>query len=81
MHLIGTLIARLRSDDSGFAMATVVMGIAVATILAVAAVAATNSDIQLTGRSIDEKRAYEAAQVPRAAGCKPGGLVAAPSSS
>ena len=62
MHLIGTLIARLRSDDSGFAMATVVMGIAVATILAVAAVAATNSDIQLTGRSIDEKRAYEAAQ-------------------
>ncbi|MCA9716359.1 MAG: hypothetical protein KC468_16930 [Myxococcales bacterium] len=27
------------------------------------------------------ERAYEAAQVPRAAGCKPGGLVAAPSSS
>lgn len=63
MHLIGSVKRRLRlGEESGFAMGTVVVGVAVATILAVATVAATNSNVQLTGRSLDEKRAYEAAQ-------------------
>lgn len=63
MHLIKWLSGRLRiAEESGFAMGIVVMGVGVATILAVAAVAATNGDVQLTQRSLDEKRSYEAAQ-------------------
>lgn len=63
MHLIALIMRRLRfGDESGFAMGIVVVGVSVATILAVATVAATNGNVQLTGRSLDEKRAYEAAQ-------------------
>lgn len=63
MHLIERLLLRLRlAEESGFAMGIVVVGVGVATILAVAAVAATNGNVQLTQRSLDEKRSYEAAQ-------------------
>ena len=65
MHLISRLLNGLRrrlDDESGFAMGIVVAGVGAATLLAVAAVAATNSDIRTTQRSIDEKRSYEAAQ-------------------
>lgn len=67
MHLITSTWRRLArrvrlADESGFAMGIVVAGVGAATILAVAAVAATNSNVGLTQRSLDEKRAYEAAQ-------------------
>lgn len=62
MHLIALFLRRLRGDESGFAMGTVLAGIGVTTVLAVATVAATNSNIESTGRSLEEKQAYEAAQ-------------------
>ncbi len=62
MHVITNFLRRLRGDESGFAMATVVAGVGVATLLAVATISATNSNVQITARSLDEKQAYEAAQ-------------------
>lgn len=68
MHLIGglarTLAGRLprAGEESGFAMATVIMGVFLTTLIAVTAVSAVNGDIRLTSRNLDEKRAFEAAQ-------------------
>ena len=64
MHVIKRLTRwiRTREPESGFALPMVIIGVSVSTLVAVASLAAVNGDIQLTGRSLDEKQAYEAAQ-------------------
>jgi hypothetical protein len=54
-------VKRLRSED-GYTMLAVIGAIALITVLVSAAVAATNGDLGLTKRNLDEKRAYAAAQ-------------------
>ena len=43
-------------------MATAMLGLLVVTLALAATVTAVNGDISLTGRDLDQKRAYEAAQ-------------------
>ena len=57
MHL-----RRLASDESGYTMIAVVGAIALVTLLVGAALAATNADLGLVKRDLDDKRAYAAAQ-------------------
>ena len=61
MHVIERLIKRLRSDD-GYTMIAVVAAIALVTTLVGAALAATNRDLGLVRRDLDDKRALAAAQ-------------------
>jgi Tfp pilus assembly protein PilX len=62
MRLIKRLGARLRREQGGYAMIAVVGATAVVTTLVAAALAATNGDLHLTKRDLDDKRAYAAAQ-------------------
>lgn len=50
------------SDESGFAMATVILGVMVATLLVLVAVSAVNGDLRVGRHDLDRKQAYEAAQ-------------------
>ncbi|MBM3667345.1 MAG: hypothetical protein FJW90_07690 [Actinobacteria bacterium] len=62
MHLISDLIARLRRNEDGYTMIAVVGMIALVTTLVGAALAATNGDLRLVRRDLDDKRALAAAQ-------------------
>ena len=53
---------RLARDESGFTMLAVIGAIALVSLLAAAAFAATNSDLNLTSRNLKVQRAYAAAQ-------------------
>ncbi len=57
MHL-----KRLAQEESGYTMIAIVGAIALLTLLMGAALAATNADLNLTKRDLDDKRAYAAAQ-------------------
>lgn len=56
------LIKRLRGEEGGYAMIAVVGATALVTTLVAASLAATNRDLGLTKRDLDDKRAYAAAQ-------------------
>jgi Tfp pilus assembly protein PilX len=60
--MVAGLYRRVARDEDGFTMMAVVGGIALLSLLAAAAVAATNGDLNLTKRDLDQKRAYQAAQ-------------------
>ena len=51
-----------RSGESGFAMATVILGTMVATLIVLVAVTAVQGDLNVGQHDLDRKRAYEAAQ-------------------
>src|SRR5215210_882262 len=53
---------RLRRNEDGHTMIAMVGAIALISLLVGAALAATNGDLRLTRRDLDEKRAYAAAQ-------------------
>ena len=55
-------LGRLRRGEDGYAMAAVMGAMLLVTTLVGAALAATNRDLNLTSRDIDDKRAYSAAQ-------------------
>lgn len=60
-RIIATARRRLGAED-GFTMATAMLATLVVTLALAATVSAVNGDINLTGRDLDQKRAYEAAQ-------------------
>jgi Tfp pilus assembly protein PilX len=53
--------ARLRAEE-GFTLAAVMLGMLLMSMMLAGTVAAVNGDINLTGRDLDRKQAYEAAQ-------------------
>ena len=55
-------LSRLARGEQGFTMIAVVGAMAVVSILGAAALAATNSDLNLTQHDLEQKRAYQAAQ-------------------
>jgi len=55
-------VKRIAEDEGGYTMLAVVGAIALITMLVSVAVAATNADLGLTKRDLDDKRAYAAAQ-------------------
>jgi hypothetical protein len=59
---IGRRLAAIRRGEEGYAMIAVVGATALVTVLVGAALAATNRDLGLTRRDLDDKRAYAAAQ-------------------
>jgi len=64
MHL-RDLRTRLRargSAEDGFTMATAMLALLVVTLALAATVTAVNGDISITGRDLDQKKAYEAAR-------------------
>lgn len=61
MHVIKRITKRLRRDD-GYTMIAVVGAIALVTSLVGVALAATNSDLRVLRRDLDDKRALAAAQ-------------------
>ena len=65
MHLIRALTSRLRrrlAAEDGFTMATTILATLVVTLALAATVSAVNGDISITGRDLDQKKAYEAAR-------------------
>src|SRR3954471_20125148 len=63
MHMkLNKLIARLRRNEEGHTMIAVIGAIMLVSLLVGAALAATNGDLRLTKRDLDDKRAYAAAQ-------------------
>ena len=56
------IVNRLRRNEDGHTMIAVVGAIALVSLLVGAALAATNGDLRLTRRDLDDKRAYAAAQ-------------------
>lgn len=65
MRLIATLRARfaaLRTAEDGYTMVAAVGAVALISVLAAGALAASNGDINLVQRDLDRKRAYAAAQ-------------------
>jgi hypothetical protein len=65
MRLITSLktrLRRLRDDEGGYTMIAVIGAIALVTSLTGASLAATNGDLNLTRRDLDDKRAFAAAQ-------------------
>jgi Tfp pilus assembly protein PilX len=63
MHVrINKLIDRLRREEDGHTMIAVIGAIMLVSLLVGAALAATNGDLRLTKRDLDDKRAYAAAQ-------------------
>lgn len=62
MHLIQRIARRLRREQDGYTMIAVVGAIALVTSLVGAALAATNSDLRMVKRDLDDKRALAAAQ-------------------
>jgi hypothetical protein len=61
MRVIWRRLRRNLAREDGFTMIGVVGGIVAVTLMAGAALAATNGDLNLTKRDLSEKRAYEAA--------------------
>lgn len=64
MHVsrrIDNLRRRAGAED-GFTMATAMLGLLVVTLALAATVTAVNGDISITGRDLDQKKAYEAAR-------------------
>jgi hypothetical protein len=59
---LSNLVNRLRSEEDGVTMIAVVGAITLVSLLVGAALAATNGDLRLTKRDLDDKRAYAAAQ-------------------
>ena len=55
-------VSRLRGDESGYTMIAVIGAMALVSILVAGALAATNGDLGLVRRDLDDKRAYAAAQ-------------------
>ena len=62
MRLMRTLLGRLHRNEDGHTMIAVVGAISLVSLLVGAALAATNGDLRLTSRDLDDKRAYAAAQ-------------------
>ncbi len=59
---ISRRLARVRRGEDGYAMIAVIGATALVTVLVGAALAATNRDLGLTRRDLDDKRAFAAAQ-------------------
>ena len=51
-----------RSNEDGFTMIVTMIGLSLIAILVMVAVTSVNGDVHLTGRDLDQKRAYDAAQ-------------------
>lgn len=62
MRVIRNMLLRLRRQEDGHTMIAVVGAIALISLLVGAALAATNGDLRLTQRDLNDKRAYAAAQ-------------------
>ncbi len=59
---LNRILERLRRNEDGHTMIAVVGAISLVSLLVGAALAATNGDLRLTKRDLDDKRAYAAAQ-------------------
>jgi Tfp pilus assembly protein PilX len=55
-------LSRLRHQESGFALISVLLGIVTASLVVAVAVTAVNGDIRIGKRDLDRKQAYAAAQ-------------------
>jgi Tfp pilus assembly protein PilX len=55
-------LSRLRQEESGFALISVLLGIIAASLVVAVAVTAVNGDIRIGKRDLDRKQAYAAAQ-------------------
>jgi hypothetical protein len=62
MHVSGRDSGRRLGAEDGFTMATAMLALLVVTLALAATVTAVNGDISITGRDLDQKRAYEAAR-------------------
>jgi len=65
VHVIRRWASRLRrraAAEEGFTMATTILALLVVTLALAATVSAVNGDISITGRDLDQKKAYEAAR-------------------
>jgi Tfp pilus assembly protein PilX len=62
MRLMRSVLRRLHRDEEGHTMIAVVGAISLVSLLVGAALAATNGDLRLTSRDLDDKRAFAAAQ-------------------
>lgn len=62
MHVIGRLLDRARRNEDGYTMIAVVGAIALITTLVGSALAASNLDLGMVRRDLDDKRALAAAQ-------------------
>ena len=62
MHLIKRILERLARNEDGYTMIAVIGSIALVTVLVGGALAATNQDLNLVRRDLDDKKALAAAQ-------------------
>ncbi|MCB0874889.1 MAG: hypothetical protein KDB46_01720 [Solirubrobacterales bacterium] len=64
MHLrnLAAGLRRRAAAEDGFTMATAMLALLVVTLAMAATVTAVNGDINITGRDLDQKKAYEAAR-------------------
>lgn len=56
------LTRRLRAEEDGFTMAVVMLAMLLLSLILVATVSAVNGDINVSGRDLNRKQAYEAAE-------------------